>query len=1018
MFTATRQFTDRTEPQTAFRNAYVDLANNMPGSNSSRVITYYGMGGMGKTRLLLQLKKNLSQESVCTEKNNKNPLVVYFDFEECQEDIQILTRLRNILNRDYHWQFPRFELGLYLYSKTIGEEIEAPTAKPVAEQKPLLKLFVDIASEIPLVGPVFKVLNYVDQGQAVLRNLRKQHADIAKKFEELSPAEQHNALPGLFAADLNAYTEKATSPLVILLDTHERIAESISQGSALLQDLWLYGEDRLIPMTKNTLWVIAGRHKIQWEAQDCPMEQHLLGSLSNQDAGSFLTAAGLPQHLIPDLCRLTDGTPLYLDVCVDQYEQLLRHGETPDLAKFGNGDTGRLIKCYLKYMDKSVKELVYMLTFITQWDERLVRSAAAQVLGSFSLADFKRVKKLSITLPVDQTHYFIHRTVADVLQKDPDNDSRESTAQFLIDHFSKVLETASPYTEEYSSALTHIMHGGLLLHQDRTALADFYRGNMEKQLSLLHRCHRYDITKKIFAPYWDRAAENPSDFLYAAALSEKAWHSFMRKEGKSTPGAANILNWTMEALRLLQTLNVEDHIEVPRTLEALAVYSDHLLTNYSQAVSLYQYVIHLCETKHPDEPDVLMNTKRNLAITHTAKKNFTAAEALFREILSEAESQYEIGDPRRLQAMQDMAGNCRNQRNYDMALELGKQVLQLATVHLKENHPYTINAMVGLASTYYQMGNYEEETKLCEKILKTRRKYLPKDHPDITAAAASLASTYLMLKDYQKELPLREEILERICKEYGEEHSHTLIAVEGLAAAYQNLSLEEKLSNLCKHWCNRWVNGGRETPVFAEKLADFVFTKLKNYPLATQLYEIVVNAPNPGDSLYLAGVVLRYLRLAECYHLSGHHEKALEILEEALDTKAKNDTEKTRILSAQVEILRETGSQDRMEQTMQALSEQERSYTETHRLSKEEAASKPRPVPIPVQAYRPPAPKPLPEPESFVGLSLQEVIDKIHVPPRSMPVRPKPAHEKSLAELMNMIRQQQKESSAQSQTPT
>lgn len=1013
MFTATRQFTDRTEPQAAFRNAYVDLANNMPGANNSRVITYYGMGGMGKTRLLLQLRQNLTQEPVCAEKNNGKPLVVYFDFEECQEDVQILTRLRNILNRDYGWQFPRFELGLYLYSKTVGEEAEVPTTKPVSDQKPLLKLFVDIASEIPLVGPVFKILNYVDQGQAMVRDLRKQHADIAKEFEELSPAEQHDALPGLFAADLNAYTEKASSPLVMLLDTHERIAESVSQGSALLRDLWLYGEDRLIPMTKNTLWVIAGRHKIQWEAKDCPMEQHLLGSLSNEDAGSFLTAAGLPQHLIPELCKLTDGTPLYLDVCVDQYEQLLRHGETPDLSKFGNGDSARLIKCYLKYMDKSTKELVYMLTFIPQWDERLVRSAAAQVLGSFSLADFKRVKKLSITLPLDQTHYFIHRAVADILQKDPDNDSREATAQFLIDHFSQVLDTASPFSEEYSSALMQVMHGGLLLHQDRTALAYFYEKDMAKHVALLGRCRRYDMVKQIFAPYWERAAENTSDYLYATALADRAWHAYLRKEGKNASERSNIMNQAIEAVKLLDHLDAEDRDILPRTLETIAIYLDQFFNNYSQAVSLYQYVIHLCETKHPDAMSIRLATKRNLALTHAARKNFSAADVLFREILKEAEQQYEVGAPRRIRAMLDVARSCRDQEDFDNALNLGQQALERATTHLKESHPDTINAMVTLASTYYKMENYEEEIKIRDRILKVRRKYLPKDHPDITTAAATLAATYLLLKDYQKELPLREEVLERVCREYGDEHRQTTYAVQRLATAYHNLSMEEKLSSLCNHWCSLWIKGNRFTYPYADQLANFVFSQLKDYPLAAQLYEILLKERTPDNFLYSGRLFSDYLRIAECHRLLGDYERALAILEETLNTKAVTVSDKTRVISAQVETLREAGNQDRLEKFMQALSEEEQAWLEADTQAKQKAASMPRPTPPP----KPSVPTSFPEPESYIGLSLEEILSKIRPSP-VMPVPPRPYGGKSLAELMNMIRQQQNSAAGQGQPPT
>ena len=301
--TATRKFTDRTEPQAAFQNAYLDLASRMPGSNNSQILTYYGMGGIGKSTLLEKLADNLKTQRAFTEKNNGKPLFVSLNFEVCQEDIQVLTRLRNILSDSYGWQFPLFELGLYLYGRSIGEDIDLPETKTVAgQQAPLVRFAIDMASELPVVGPFLKIFSLVDQGQAALRTLLNQHKDLVQQFEKYSPTQQREALPGLFAADLNAYTEKVKAPLVLFLDTYECIEErAATQGSAMRRDYWLHGDSRLIAETKNALWVIAGRNQIQWSVAGCPMEQHLLGSLSDEDACSFLIGAGLPEDLIPHI---------------------------------------------------------------------------------------------------------------------------------------------------------------------------------------------------------------------------------------------------------------------------------------------------------------------------------------------------------------------------------------------------------------------------------------------------------------------------------------------------------------------------------------------------------------------------------------------------------------------------------------------------------------------------------------------------------------------------------------------
>ena len=104
---AIEQFTDRTEPQKAFAQQYLamtEAAKDQPG----RVLTYYGMGGIGKSTLLAKLEDNLVCEPELTQRNGKKPLVINFNLENKQEDIQVLTALRNLLGDKYGWRFPKF----------------------------------------------------------------------------------------------------------------------------------------------------------------------------------------------------------------------------------------------------------------------------------------------------------------------------------------------------------------------------------------------------------------------------------------------------------------------------------------------------------------------------------------------------------------------------------------------------------------------------------------------------------------------------------------------------------------------------------------------------------------------------------------------------------------------------------------------------------------------------------------------------------------------------------------------
>ena len=699
MTNANRQFTDRTEPQAAFQDAYLKMAAAQdPSANGSHIITYYGMGGIGKSRLLKQLRQNLSTDSNLIAKNHKKPLVILFDFEGAPEGILILERLYKILHNTFKWTFPRFEWGLYFYKRTIGMDAEAPKVKPFLDEHDL-NTPLSFIGKLPGVGTVVNFLKGADEAQAWLRNLYKPHDDIREKFDALTYKEQEEYLPRLFAENLNAYTEKSSTPLVFLLDTYEYITKHNKQGSTQGRDWWLHGEGSLISLSKNTLWVIAGRHKLQWEEENDTIEQHMLGSLSEEDAASFLTGAGIPEDLIPGLYKLTTGTPIFLDVCVDLYYQLWeKDKKIPELSQFGLGNSYRLIECYLKYMDPRVKEMVYMLSYMPQWDKELVQSAAKEVLGEFHIAEFNQVKKLSITELKDESLYQIHGAVAEHLRNNPENELRADTAKFLINHFLPVLDRVSAYSEEYSRALKNILYGGMLQYQDRkdrTKLADFYLSTMQEPQNRLCRCHREEVAENLFEPFWERAEEEPSDFLYATALYASAWHTYQCYDNISISLFSNtlydIIACAMESLHLLQKEGKADHILLPHALEAMAIYFTALINadawNSSLAVALHRYAIHLYETEHPQEPLALLLCRRNLALTYQAAKDYDTALALFRENLELAEESLEPGNRHRLQAMQDLAdvyaAGFSPYKDMEDALARSKQVLEGRTKHLR-----------------------------------------------------------------------------------------------------------------------------------------------------------------------------------------------------------------------------------------------------------------------------------------------------------------------------------------------
>ena len=98
---ATRVFTDREEPRAAFWKNYDRCIKEMADGGNIHVLTYYGIGGIGKSSLLKKLMSEMDDRF-------SDRRYVYFDFNIYQESRAVLTSLKNKLTEQCKFTFPLF----------------------------------------------------------------------------------------------------------------------------------------------------------------------------------------------------------------------------------------------------------------------------------------------------------------------------------------------------------------------------------------------------------------------------------------------------------------------------------------------------------------------------------------------------------------------------------------------------------------------------------------------------------------------------------------------------------------------------------------------------------------------------------------------------------------------------------------------------------------------------------------------------------------------------------------------
>lgn len=763
------------------------------------VLTYYGIGGIGKSSLLKKIMEEM-------EERLDEPAYVYFDFNLQQECRAVLEALKNKLADSCKFEFPLFELGGYIYAKKIGENPDAPEAKPLLKKSPAVELLLNIAGEIPVVGSATKILDLAEKGVAAFRGYLQEHRKELRQIERMEAEELYDYLPSLFAEDLTCAMEKLDTPLVIMLDTYERMVNEMSAaGEPLSKDVWLRGEDGLVQNIPGVLWVIAGREKLKWERFDSEwseaLEQHLLGSLSSQDSDQFLSSAGVADsELRLGLYDLTGGTPVYLNLCVDQYRRLEERGVEPKVEMFGR-DTFDLIERFARYMDDAQKDIVYVLSCLGHWNDGEIAAIAQQVVPGFSITTYEKVKGLSFITQSGDGDYNIHQTVGEVLLESCPALLRERTARCGLDYFGAVLKEAGLMEPRYAEALGYCVRFALLLGRgDDNALWDLCARYVVEPLRRISVGGGFAQAESVLEPLIRHADEVPGTRFYGNVYSE--YSGILRAKG-DYPGA---LSAAEAAWNCLCECLGQEHRETLRTgyVYACALY---MKEKKKEALEISTLVYEKSrEVLGEDHPDTL-TAMRSLAMDLSYNGQDEEALGLNGRALEKMERIYGLQHRETLLTMANRANFLKYVGRTEEALELADRVLALRIELLGENHPDVLASMSNKASVLEKMGRGAETPEMRLRILEKRREVQGERHPSTLAAMEIYGDALYDAKRYEEALPLYQEVYEGRCEVLGEKSRKTLISANSVAYCLKCLKRYDE----ALEWFRRTVEGRRET---------------------------------------------------------------------------------------------------------------------------------------------------------------------------------------------------------------
>ncbi|MCA0150416.1 hypothetical protein LCD52_16645 [Rossellomorea vietnamensis] len=416
---AAREFTDREEPTKAFMHAL-----EQKEKNRYKVLAYYGIGGIGKSRLLRELYSKI-------EALPSSNVIALIDFNEEKHRTpgEALIWLREEIRKKHSIKFTTFDLAYTMYWKKLNPQVSMKSnqaALPFLEEGGFIGEVIDQLENVPLaqwLPKTLKFMNGLSKYKEMLQWWFGRGKEVMAQLQEMLPNQIEEMLSVYWAADVKDYIEllPSSSSVVIFMDTYEALWEKQrQQGSYYERDAWVQEWVLQLP---EVLWVIGGREKIQWAksnsawGNEAYLEQHLMGELSDNDCRKFLSSCGIEGNGVQNIIMEgSHGLPYYLDLMVDTYN-LVKERREPQPEDFSKAPQ-QILDRFLRYLELSEKETLKILSFARFWTIDLFQSLVKEYKTGYPITAYQELFRFSFIVQEPGEKWNMHAIMRTSLQED------------------------------------------------------------------------------------------------------------------------------------------------------------------------------------------------------------------------------------------------------------------------------------------------------------------------------------------------------------------------------------------------------------------------------------------------------------------------------------------------------------------------------------------------------------------------------------------------------------------------
>jgi aminoglycoside phosphotransferase (APT) family kinase protein/tetratricopeptide (TPR) repeat protein len=402
-----------------------------------RVLNVTGVGGIGKSRLLREIRDRVSRED-----HRTADLDLQVPVHRQQADALAVLRLQL---GEQGARFDRYDIAYAVLWQRLHPHLRiSRTDLPFAAESEALMAVVDAASGVPVFGTAVHLLRLLERARTGHRRRHRVKVDdTLRQLDGLPNAELVDAVTYLFAEDLRAASGER--PYTVFIDAYDAMRTT--------EDEWLCD---LIAQLDLGLVVIASREPVRWEGEWAEALRTVpLHGLPMGSRLELLHEGGItdPQEQ-QTIARASAGVPFYLHLAVD----------TRVRGQVGVVSGQEILRRFLQHVGAEEIRFLDLLSVARFFDFEIFQSLAeAFQLPAHRMA-WESLTSYSFVYPAGPRYLQLHQLMATAL--------RERLSAELTRDVHRVLRRAWDDRDALREAVYHGLAAGDLSSAELLAYAD------------------------------------------------------------------------------------------------------------------------------------------------------------------------------------------------------------------------------------------------------------------------------------------------------------------------------------------------------------------------------------------------------------------------------------------------------------------------------------------------------------------------------------------------------------------